>query len=228
MDVRVGLWRRLSAKELMLLSCGLGEDFWESLGLQGDPTSPFWRKSALGFLWKEWCQSWNSSTLATSCEELTHWKRLWCWEELGLEEKGMTEDEMVGWHHRLNGHEFVWTPGVGDRQGSLACCDSGVTKSQTRLSDWTELKELATIKWIDQWGNQKIPWGKVKGNDIFPKSVYCFSVAKSCPPICDPMDSGFTVLPIVQIQWNTSNAVIRGKLIVIHSTLKKQESPQTT
>ena len=34
----------------------------------------------------------------------------------------MTEDEMVGWHHRLNGHEFEWTPGVGDGQGGLACC----------------------------------------------------------------------------------------------------------
>ena len=46
--------RRLSA-ELMLLNCGVGEDSWESLGLQGDPASPFWRRSALGFLWKEWC-----------------------------------------------------------------------------------------------------------------------------------------------------------------------------
>ena len=42
-------------KELMLLNYGAGEDSWESLGLQGDPTSPFWRRSALGFLWKEWC-----------------------------------------------------------------------------------------------------------------------------------------------------------------------------
>ena len=41
----------------------------------------------------------------------------WRWEK-----KGMTEDEMVGWHHRLNGHEFKWTPGVGDGQGGLACC----------------------------------------------------------------------------------------------------------
>ena len=55
MDMRVGLWRRLSAEELMLVKCGVGEDSWESLGLQGDPTSPFWRRSALGFLWKEWC-----------------------------------------------------------------------------------------------------------------------------------------------------------------------------
>ena len=55
MDVRVGLWRKLSAKELMLLNCGVGQDSWKSLVLQGDPTSPFWRRSALGFLWKEWC-----------------------------------------------------------------------------------------------------------------------------------------------------------------------------
>ena len=55
MDVSIGLWRRPSAKALMLLNCGVGEASWESLGLQGDPTSPFWRRSALGFLWKEWC-----------------------------------------------------------------------------------------------------------------------------------------------------------------------------
>ena len=48
------LWGRTESEELMLLNCGVGEDSWESLGLQGDPTSPFWR-SALGFLWKEWC-----------------------------------------------------------------------------------------------------------------------------------------------------------------------------
>ena len=40
MDVRVGQWRKLSIEELMLLNCGVGEDSWESLGLQGDPTSP--------------------------------------------------------------------------------------------------------------------------------------------------------------------------------------------
>ena len=45
----------------------------------------------------------------------------------------MTEDEMVGWHHRLNGHEFESTLGIGDGQGSL--CVHGVAKSRTRLSD---------------------------------------------------------------------------------------------
>ena len=42
----------------------------------------------------------------------------------GQEKKGTTKDEMAGWHHRLNGHESGWTPGVGDGQGGLACCDS--------------------------------------------------------------------------------------------------------
>ena len=77
----------------MLLNCGVGEDSCKSLGLQGNPTSPFWRRSALGILWKEWCWSWNSSTLATSCEELTHWKRLLCWEGLGAGGEG----DDIGW-----------------------------------------------------------------------------------------------------------------------------------
>ena len=47
----------------------------------------------------------------------------------------MTQDEMVGWHHRLNGHEFEQALGVSDGQGSLECCNHGVSKSQTRLSD---------------------------------------------------------------------------------------------
>ena len=82
MDVRVGLWRKLSAEELMLLNCSVGEDSWESLGLQGDPTSPSYRRSVLSVHWKDWCWSWNSNTLATWCEELTHLKRPWCWERL--------------------------------------------------------------------------------------------------------------------------------------------------
>ena len=52
----------------------------------------------------------------------------------GQEEKGMTEDEMAGWHHRLDGRESEWTPGVGDGQGGLACCDSWGRKE----SDTTE------------------------------------------------------------------------------------------
>ena len=59
----------------------------------------------------------------------------------GQEEKGTTKDEMTGWHHRLYGHEFGWTPGVGDGQGGLACCDSWGCKEldMTEWLNWTEL-----------------------------------------------------------------------------------------
>ena len=107
MDTRVRLWRKLSTKELMLLNCGVGEDSWESLGLQGDPTSPFYRRSALGVLWKEWCWSWNSSTFATSCEELTHWKRLWCWEGLGAGGEG-DDKGWDGWMASPTQWTWVW------------------------------------------------------------------------------------------------------------------------
>ena len=56
----------------------------------------------------------------------------------GQEEKGMTEDEMAGWHHWLNGRGFGWTSGVVDGQGGLASAVHGVTKSWTQLSDWSE------------------------------------------------------------------------------------------
>ena len=52
----------------------------------------------------------------------THWKRPWFWERLKAMEKGISEDEVVGWHHWLDGHEFEQTLGDGEGQGSLVCC----------------------------------------------------------------------------------------------------------
>ena len=93
-------------------------------------------------------QSWvfigntDAKALATWCEELTHLKRPWCWERLKEKEKGTTEDEMVGWHHWLNGHEFKQALGVGDGQGSLACC-----------SPWghEESEMTERLNWTDSW-----------------------------------------------------------------------------
>ena len=82
MDVRIGLQRKLSAEERILLNCGAEEDSWESLGLQWDPTSLSSRKSVLNIQWKDWCWSWIPILLATWFEELTHLKRPWCWERL--------------------------------------------------------------------------------------------------------------------------------------------------
>ena len=76
--------------------------------------------------------------------------------DLGQEEKGTTEDEMAGWHHRLDGHEFGWTPGVGDGQGSLVCCDSWGCKE----SDMTE----------------QLNWMTVYGVDLFLHFLFCFII----------------------------------------------------
>ena len=144
MDVRVRLWRSLSAEELMLLNCGVGEDSWESLGLQGDPTSPFWRRSALGdffgrtdakaetpMLWPSDAKNWLIGKYPDAGKD-------WRWEE-----KRMTEDEMFGWH---TWRTWVWVGwGSWDGQGGRACCSPGVAKSQTRLSDWNELNTLKPV-----------------------------------------------------------------------------------
>ena len=61
----------------------------------------------MGFLWKEWCKSWSSSTLATSCEELTHWKGLWCWEELGAGGEG-DDRGWDGWMASPTQWMWVW------------------------------------------------------------------------------------------------------------------------
>ena len=77
----------------------------------------------------------------TGCEELTHLKRPWCWERLKAGGEGDTEDEMVGWHHWLNGHGFEWTPGVGDGQGGLECCSPWGHKE----SDMTATEPNGTV-----------------------------------------------------------------------------------
>ena len=159
MDVRVGLWRRLSAEELMLLNCGVGEDSWESIGLQRGsnqsilkispgcsleglitilPILPSFHcrtdaKAETPILWPPHAKSWLIGLIRVDSDAGRDW---------GQEKKGTTEDEMAGWHHRHDGHEFEWTPGVGDGQGGLACCDSWGRKESdtTERLNWTELK----------------------------------------------------------------------------------------
>ena len=124
MDVRVGLWRNLSTEELMLLNCDVGEDSWESLDCreiqpvhsEGDqPWVFFGRNDAKAetlVLWPPHAKSWLIGKVSDAGRD---------W---GQEKKGTTEDDMAGWHQRLDRWESEWTPGVGDGQGGLACCDS--------------------------------------------------------------------------------------------------------
>ena len=151
MDVRVGLWRKLSAEELMLLNCGAGEDSWESLGLWVGPTvysegNQSWvfigrtdAKAETPILWPSDAKNW---VIGKDPDAGKDWRQ---------EEKGMTEDAMVGWHQWFNGHEFEQALGIGDGQGSLACCSPWGHKELVRTEwlNWTELKEssITLQKW---------------------------------------------------------------------------------
>ena len=80
--------------------------------------------------------------MATSCKELTHWKRLWCWEGLGAGGEGDDRGWLAGWHHWLDGRESELTPGDGNGQGGLACYDSWGHKESDTIEwlNWTELE----------------------------------------------------------------------------------------
>ena len=135
--------KKARAEKLMLLNCGVGEDSWESLGLQGDPTSPSQRRSVLNTHWKDWCWGWNSNTLFIWCKELTHWKRPWCWErwKAGGEvfDKGWD-----GWMASLTRWTWAWgsyrswwrtgNPGVLQSMGSQRVGHDWATEL-----NWTEL-----------------------------------------------------------------------------------------
>ena len=122
------------------------EDSWESLGQQGDPTSPSSRKSVLNIHWKDWCWSWNSYTLATWCEELTHLKRPWCWEGLGAGGEG-NDRGWDGWMASgidgrwvwVNSRSWWWTgrPGVLRFMGSHRVGHDWAT--ELNWLNWTEL-----------------------------------------------------------------------------------------
>ena len=90
------------------------------------------------------------------------------------EENGMTEDEMVGWHHQLDGQEFEQVPGVGDGLGSLACCSSWDCKESdmTEWLNWTE--QFITMKdYRLKPANQRDPWNRIQKKICFPLSLSC-------------------------------------------------------
>ena len=141
----------------MVLTCGVTDDSWESLGLQGDQTSQSQRKSVLNIHWKDWCWSWNSNTLATWCEELTLWKRPWCWERLKAGGEG-DDRGWDGWMASLTPWTWVWAssrgwwwtgrPGVLQSMGSQRVGHDWANELSWRHS--SNLDVHLTDEWIKQ------------------------------------------------------------------------------
>ena len=120
-------------EELMLLNCGVGEDSWESLGHLGDQTSSKGNKSWI-FIGRTDAEAETPILWPPNVKNWFTEKDPDAGKDWGQEEKGATEDEMVGWHHWLNGHEFKQILGDSEGQGSLACCSP--IGSQRVGHDW--------------------------------------------------------------------------------------------
>ena len=171
----------------MLVNCDVGEDSWESLGLQGDPTSPSWRKSVLSVHWKDWCWSWNSNTLATWCEELTHVKRPWCWE--GLRAGGEGDNRgWDGWMASLIQWTWVWVNSRSwwrtGRPGML----------QFMGSQWVRHDWATELNWEVNWVGIFTVMEHFRENSIpAPSLVFTWPVmrvTRHCLPVLDLGDPG--------------------------------------
>ena len=145
-------WRKLSTEELMLLNCGVGEDSWESLGLQDQSIlkeiNPGYSLEGLMLKLQYFgLLMWRADSLE---------KTLMLGKTEGRRRGWVREDEMVGWHHRLNGHEFEQTPGGSEGQGSLACCSPWSCKEsgKTELLNSDDSTTWSEAGWITDAGPQ--------------------------------------------------------------------------
>ena len=137
MDVRIGLWRKLGTEDLMLLNHDVENTLESALDCKeippvypnGDQSWIFiGRTDAEAETPIPWPPDVKKWLIGKDPDAGKDWRQ---------EKKGITEDEMVGWHHWLNGHEFGWIPEAGDGQGGLACCTP------------RGCKELDTTEWLN-------------------------------------------------------------------------------
>ena len=132
------------------------------------------------------------------------------------EEKEMTKDKMVGWHHLLNGHGYGWTLGVGDGQGGLACCGSWGRKESdmTEWLNWTEQNRKKSIKSANIW----------RLNNTLLNNQQITEEIKKEIKIC--IEKNVNENTTTQKLWDSGKAVLRGQWIAIQTYLKKQEKNQ--
>ena len=168
----------------MLLNCGVGEGSWESPWTARRSNQSILKEispgiSLEGMMLKLKLQYCGHLMRRVDSLEKTDAGRDW-----GQEEKGMTEDEMARWHRWLDGRESEWTPGVGDGQGGLACCDSlGHKESDTTEQlNWTEYHRTSKIVYsalkISYLGIVKIFQNSLCFSNVLMLEFWCTSVTK--------------------------------------------------
>ena len=149
--MKFGPKRKLNAEEFMLLNCVVGENSWASLGLQEIKPVHLKANQSWIFIGRTDTEGeapvlWPPDVNNWLIGKGSHAGKDWRWEE-----KGPTEDELVGWYHWLDGHEFEQAPGVGDGQGSLGCCRPWGCKESdmTEWLNWIQLNWLEIEEWLD-------------------------------------------------------------------------------
>ena len=204
---------KLSTKELMLLNRDVGEDLWEESARRSNQSimkeiSPEYSLEGLMLKLKlRYFGHLNgkSQIIRKAPDAGKDWRQ---------EEKEMTEDEMVGWHHQLDWPASEQAPGIGDGQGGLACCYScGRKESYIRLSDWTELNWAlrlpGNVDWIPDWGT-KIPHASQPKNKNPKQKQYCSARALALSCLRHTANSHWlSVLHMVMymFQWYSPNSL---------------------
>ena len=138
----------------MLLNCGVGEDSWDPLDCK--EIKPVYLKGDQSWIFIGRTDA-ETETPILSPPDAKNWLlgkdpdsgKDWRWE------KGTTEDKIVGWHHRLDGHVFEQAPGVGDGQGSLVCC-SPRGRKELNTTEWLNWTELNWLKGSSKMNSLKI------------------------------------------------------------------------
>ena len=156
MGVRCGPWRRLSAKEMMPLNCGQRNDAFERLektlespldSKEIKPVNPKgnqpWIFTGMTDAEAEAPILWPPDEKSRLTGKAPEVEKDWRWG------KGITEDKMVGWHHRPNGHESEQVPGDVERQGSLACCSSWGWKESDTVEQVNTTVTTPPIFWLE-------------------------------------------------------------------------------